>query len=197
MDDEIELLIEAGCYADFTFPALFQEAQPPMLNCIYYAKEDGRPKSYRKGRRAEAGVMPAENELMIFLGPLTINWTDWGFKWHPRIEDGDINGTNSHADRKRIDCWIRQRISVLGRPEWIFVKVFCHGAQDHEAVLGNATDAMFSYLESKYNDGINYKLHYVTAREAFNIVKAAEAGKTGDPGEYRDFLIPSPLDKRK
>ena len=197
VDNEIDLLIEAGCYADFTFPALFQKAQPPILNCIYYANDDGRPKSYRKGRRAKVGLIPAENELMIFLGPLTVNWTDWRFKWHPRLEDGDINGSCSHADPKRVGCWIEQRICVINRPEWIFVKVFCHGAQDHEAVLGDATDAMFTHLESKYNDGINYQLHYVTAREAYNIVKAAEAGKTGNPGEYRDFLIPNHLDGRQ
>ena len=51
--------------------------------------------------------------------------------------------------------------------------------------------------ESKYNYGVNYKLHYVTAREAYNIVKAAEAGKAGNPGEYRDFVIPNSLDYGK
>jgi hypothetical protein len=40
---------------------------------------------------------------------------------------------------------------------------------------------MHEHLESVYNDGKNYVLHYVTAREMYNIVKAAEAGKSGDP----------------
>ena len=48
---------------------------------------------------------------------------------------------------------------------------------------------MFGYLEEKYNDGKDYKLHYVTAREMYNIVKAAEAGEPGEPGEYRDYLL--------
>ena len=34
---------------------------------------------------------------------------------------------------------------------------------------------------ARYNDGTNYVLHYVSAREVYNIVKAAEAGKSGDP----------------
>jgi len=51
---------------------------------------------------------------------------------------------------------------------------------------------MFSDLERRYNDGVRYALHYVTARETYNIIKAAEAGKTGNPGEYRDFLVPPP-----
>ncbi len=38
-------------------------------------------------------------------------------------------------------------------------------------------------------------LHYVTAREAYNIVKAAEAGKSGDPNDYRDFEIPPPANR--
>jgi hypothetical protein len=35
-------------------------------------------------------------------------------------------------------------------------------------------------------------LHYMTAREAFNVVKAAEARMTGDPEKYRDYEIPKP-----
>jgi hypothetical protein len=51
---------------------------------------------------------------------------------------------------------------------------------------------MYSYLERSYNDGRDYVLHYVTARETYNIIKAAEAGKTGNPGDYRDFILPPP-----
>jgi hypothetical protein len=32
----------------------------------------------------------------------------------------------------------------------------------------------------------------VTAREMYNIVKAAEAGHSGDPARYRDFELPPP-----
>lgn len=195
VDNEIELLKKTGCYADFTFPALFSPANPRMLNSIYYSTDSDKPKSYDTGRVAEVGVQEEKNEFMIFQGPLTINWKDWRFKWHPAFEDGDINNSNSHGNHKRIDAWVRQGISVKGREDWIFVKAFCHGAQDHKAVLGEQTDAMFSYLESKYNDGDHYKLHYVTARESYNIVKAAEDGKGGDPAQYRDYIIPHPLDR--
>jgi hypothetical protein len=40
-----------------------------------------------------------------------------------------------------------------------------------------------------------FRLHYVTAREAYNIVKAAEAGKAGDPNAYRDFEVPPPANR--
>ena len=44
-------------------------------------------------------------------------------------------------------------------------------------------------LPGGFNDGTNFRLHYVTAREMYNIIKAAEAGKSGDPSAYRDFQI--------
>lgn len=194
VSNEIQLLQEFGCYADFTFPALFSVAQPKLINSIYYAVDDGQPKSYSSGRVATVGSLSADNEFMIFQGPLTINWRDWRHKWHPKIEDGDINQTCTHNDPKRIDSWVKQGIHVQGQPDWIFVKVFCHGGQDHKAVLGKETDEMLSYLEKKYNDGVNCSLHYATAREAFNMVKAAEDGKTGSPHQYRDYLIPPPID---
>lgn len=195
VDNEIELLIKAGCYGDFTFPALFSKAQPSTINSIYYVTDNGKPKSYDKGRPARVGVKQSGNEVMIFQGPLSINWRDWGFKWHPRIENGEIGRSSFHHNPKRIDCWVSQAIGVEGCPEWVFVKVFCHGGQDYESILGKATDEMFTYLESKYNDCVDYKLHYVTAREAHNIVKAAEDGKTGDPNVYRDYVIRHPLER--
>jgi len=61
-----------------------------------------------------------------------------------------------------------------------------------ETLLGAPVDAMHTYLERAYNDGSRYVLHYVTAREAYNIVKAAEAGHAGDPGRFRDYQLPPP-----
>jgi len=195
VDNEIQILAKEGCYGDFTFPAMFTDAQPSKVNEIYYAIDDGEAKSYETGRTAEVGVTSKDNEFLIFQGPLTINWLDWRHKWHPTIEDGDINEHPTQGDPARIDAWIRQGIHVKGRPEWQFVKVFCHGAQDHKSVLGEATDKMFQYLGDKYNDGKKYRLHYVSSREAYNILKAAEAGKEGNPNEFRDYIIPPPNER--
>jgi hypothetical protein len=189
VDNEIQLLVEAGCYGDFTFPALFSKAQPSTINSIYYVPGNKEPRNYDKGRRAQVGKKPTCNELMIFEGPLTINWRDWQFGWHPLLENGEIGPSRSHSSPTRIDAWVRQGISVAGRPDWIFIKVFCHGGQDYDSVLGDATDKMFGHLENQYNDGTRYQLHYVTAREAYNIVKAAEDGMTGNPGIFRDYAI--------
>ena len=81
---------------------------------------------------------------------------------------------------------------VPGRPDWIFVKVFAHGISsegDAEATLGRDFDSALRYLETRYNDGTRYVLHYVTAREAYNIVRAAMDGMHGDPEAYRDWDV--------
>ncbi len=195
VDNEVEILKKQGCYADFTYPALFSEAQPPMINNIYYCKDLDQPSCYFTGRGAKVNQQEENDEFMIFQGPMTINWLDWRHKWHPTFEDGDIKQAPTHDDPKRIDAWMRQNIHVTGRPEWQFVKIFCHGAQDHKSVVSDTTDRMFSYIEQHYNNGEKYRLHYVSSREAYNIVKAAEAGKQGNPNEYRDFEIPHPQNR--
>lgn len=193
VDNEIELLEQAGCYGDFTFPALYSPAQPGLINSIHYGGRKRGRDGYFKGRKAAVGIPQRDEEFLIFQGPFGINWRDWRFKWHPTVEDGDIGASCTHDDPVRIDFWVRQGIHVQGRPEWIFVKVFCHGGQDYRHVLSGHTDRMFDYLESQYNDGKKFVLHYVTSREAYNIVKAAEAGESGDPNRFRDYLIPPPL----
>jgi hypothetical protein len=186
----LELLRQLGCFADYTFPSLNQAAQPAMVNSIYEAVDDDRPKSYDRGTPLQSGVKPA-GDLLIFEGPLVM-----ALAWDPRlftvVDDGNIHPAVP-AGPKRVDYWMRSRIHVKGRPEWQFVKVHGHGAQtegDVDEWLGPHFDAALSHLERAYNDGTRYVLHYVTAREAFNLVRAAADGKTGDPRQYYDYLIP-------
>ena len=81
---------------------------------------------------------------------------------------------------------------LKGKDNWIFVKTYTHGASPRNWKMlleDGGFEMMFSYLQQNYNDGVKYVLHYVTAREAFNIIKAAEMGKNGNPSEFRDFII--------
>jgi len=192
IDNEIDILKRYGCYADFTFPALFSPAQPKYVNKITYTNRSVVKKGYNNARISEVGVSEAEDEFMIMQGPLSINFKDWRHKWHPTFEDGDINSNLTQGSKKRIDCWIRQNIHVKDNPNWIFVKIFCHGAQDHASLCSKSTEEMYEYLGEKYNDGKKYRLHYVTARECYNIIKAAEDNKSGNPNLYRDYVIPHP-----
>jgi hypothetical protein len=193
VNNELHVLAQNGCYADFTLPSAPSSAQTRAINRIYYATDDhDKAKSHDDGVDVSVGAS-ASGDLMIVQGPLSLNWRDRKWGLFPRIEAGDIR-RKVPPTTDRIDLWIRQHIHVRGRPEWIFVKVHTHGTQeaDMDCLLGAPVDDMFSYLERRYNDGVNYVLHYVTARESFNIIKAAEAGMTGDPGQFRDFALPRP-----
>ena len=146
---------------------------PRLINRLYYATDDPlRPKSYDTGTQMRLGA-PAVGDLLIFEGPSVVRWR--GVR--PTYDHGDVT-MRDRPTPERVDGWIRAGIHVQGRPEWVFVKVFTHGAvaRDHEAVLGAWRDALHDDLERRYNDGTAHVLHYVTAREAYNIAKAAEAG---------------------
>jgi hypothetical protein len=193
LNNELILLRELGCYADFTLPSAPSDTQTSTINSIYYATDDpARPKSHDKGVAVRVGGS-ASGDLMIVQGPLRLNFRDRRAGVMPRIENSDVRGSFPPTP-ERVDAWVETGIHVQGRPEWVFVKVHTHGTQerDMDTLLGARAHAMHDHLERVYNDGSNYVLHYVTAREMYNIIKAAEAGKSGNPADYRDFHLPPP-----
>ena len=193
INNELTLLGELGCYADFTLPSAPSDTQTRMVNAIYYATDDPlRPKSHNTGEPVRVGGS-ASGDLMIVQGPLGLNWRERRFGLIPRIENADVR-RGCPPTAARVDAWVRTGVHVEGRPEWVFVKVHTHGTQerDMDTLLGDAAHAMHAHLESAYNDGEQYVLHYVTAREVYNIIKAAEAGEVGNPHAYRDYALPPP-----
>ncbi len=185
-DTEIRALADAGCYADFTFPALGSPAQPRLTNTIYYATEDGKAKSYDTGVEVAVGREPS-GDLMIFQGPVAI---DWGSGC---IADGSLENSSPPHPR-RLRPWLSAHVHVAGRPEWVFVKLHTHAMQNRASFLSPALGQVFAAMGAWWNRP-PFRLHYVTAREAYNIVKAAEAGHTGDPNDYRDYLIAPPANR--
>ncbi|MBK8743007.1 MAG: hypothetical protein IPM02_27630 [Betaproteobacteria bacterium] len=193
VNNELRVLGELGCYADFTLPSAPSDTQTRKINSIYYATDDcARPKSHNDGIDLQVGRAGA-GDLLLVQGPLALNWKNRRWGLIPRIENSDVRAGYAPTP-DRVDLWVRQHIHVLGRPEWIFVKVHTHGTQerDMDALLGPPLDAMFGDLEARYNDGHRYALHYVSTREMFNIIKAAEAGLAGNPNDHRDYRLPKP-----
>jgi hypothetical protein len=283
VNDELTVLAETGCYADFTFPSAPSPTQPRMVNALYLARDrggrprgadsgvlcsveavgagiqnfsrkaaevakeeqsiDGAPISCRfeasrqqmgtpvvPGGQAEdtvcepsqvngdplrgasrlrdgthraafwispsalsAPLRETESDLLIVQGPLGVNWKrrKWGIL--PRLENAALTGVNPPTP-DRVDLWVRQGIHVIGRPEWIFVKVHTHGFDPGSRSLftdGRLVD-FHRDLQRRYNDGVKWQLHYVAAREMANLVRAAMAGKGGDPGAWRDFEVRRP-----
>jgi len=183
---ELIALREAGCFADFTFPAIGTRAQPRKTNAIYYATDDPRPKSYDTGVDVEVGRSPC-GDLMIVQGPLLFDWAAGNFE-SSAIEN------SSPPSAHRLESWLRANVHVSGRPEWVFVKLHTHGLQSEEAFLSEQLGELFEAMELKWSRP-PFRLHFVTAREMYNIIKAAEAGNSGDPNSFRDFDVPQPANR--
>lgn len=193
VNNELSVLLALGCYGDFTFPS-GGTMQPKLLNKIFVSRDSDVPKSYddpKMIRELKAGGPPIrKNEFMIFEGP------------------GE-NGIMSNVDEfnpptlDMMETWVDENVHVPGRDNWIFVKLYTHSAQNlasgpmgRENLVGGTADRFYDDIERVYNDGKNFKLHYVTSREAYNIVRAAVDGKDGDPNLYRDYVIPPPANTR-
>lgn len=190
VNNEIIVLKECGCFADFTFPSL-GKAQPRMINKIYYTKDDpNHAKSYNRGKEIRVGGKPW-GDLLIIPGIIGLRWKSRTRKFRPSIEASNVSSSDFPSP-ERIDYWLEHAVRIKGMPNWKFVKLHTHGAKEEnwDSLFGETAEKMYQHLDRKYNDGRQYKLHYVTAREMYNIIKAAEAKKNGNPNHYRDFIIP-------
>jgi len=186
VNDELTILQELGCWGDFTMPSA-NECQTRKINSIYYAVDNpDRPKSHDWGSSARVG-RTGRKGLFMMQGPLGINWRA---PRYPRIENASLTSEN-WGRPDRIRKWLDCHVHVKGRPEWIFVKLHTHGAieRDFDALFGEKAFEMHRILNEEYNDGRRYRLHYATAREAYNIARAAESGMSGDPAGFSDFEI--------
>lgn len=189
VNNEITILKECGCYADFTFPSL-GKAQPEKINRIYYAKDDPeKPKSYNRGKEIRVNG-EAWGDLLMIPGIIGLRRKS-KFRIKPSIEVSNLDGIDCPSP-ERIDYWVKNGITVKGKTNWIFIKLHTHGAREDnwDSLFGEKAEGMHRYLGQKYMNNGQYCLHYVTAREMYNIIMAAEAGKGGNPDEYRNFKIP-------
>lgn len=197
VDDEMEVLQETGCYADMTLPSAPDQSQVPVFNQIY---ECGGPMNeavpHRTGNRVETNgktpVLP-----LIMTGPLVFNWTRRvaGLPL-PRIDDGAL-AANQPLDKARFDRWRSANITVSGRSDWVFVKLYCHGFFDHDQAncIGDEAKRFFGDLVETSEKSGDMKIHFASAREAFNMVSAAIDGKADDPHKYRDYRLRSIMSK--
>jgi hypothetical protein len=184
VDDELVVLRETGCYADFTLPSAPHPSQPPVINRIYYAAGDARrPRAHFRATDAELGREGGPGPLIV-TGPLGLNWRRRRRGILPAVENGDLTGLNPPSP-DRVDAWVRAAVSVAGFPRWVFVKAYTHGAQERNAtrLLGEGPGSLrslFADLQARYDDGARYVLHFATPWEIFRCVKVLEAGDRRD-----------------
>jgi uncharacterized protein YuzB (UPF0349 family) len=184
VDNEMQILAETGCYADMTLPtSAFHAAQIGKINSIY---ECGLPLEqrtpHRTGRDLAVGQGPQVFPIVV-QGPLML---DYG-RFH--IDNAALTGPNP-ATLHRLSLWKRAAITVSGRPDWLFIKLHCHGMdpRDEEAILGAA---MLNFVQELTDgaQGRNEVVHFVSAREMVNIILAACDGREGTPGDYLDYRL--------
>lgn len=194
VNDEIDVLRETGCYADFTMPSAPGPCQTRTINRIYYATDDPlRPRSHDRGTEIAAAPRPDRSLLMI-QGPLILDWSSRIRGIVPRLENGCLQG-NQPPTMGRLDAWLRAGVRVRTRPDWTFVKLHTHGAEERNSavLLGPAVVAFHQGLADRMAADPNFHVHYVTAREMYNLARAAEAGHAGTVAEALDFeLDPAP-----
>jgi hypothetical protein len=191
VNNEIQILKETGCYADFTFPSI-NEANPIKINSVFYAVDDPkRPKSYNRGLNLRK-YGKKKGDLMLIQGPLHPFFIKRGLLGL-RVLGDSINGSPPTTE-KRISLWVKTGIHIKGASKLIIIKTHTHGAADEKAALGAEMENIFSHLEKKYNDGTRYILHYVSARELYNIIKSVEEGESeSDPERFRNYKVQPPL----
>jgi hypothetical protein len=191
VDSELRVLFETGCYADFTFPSAPDETQPGIVNQIYWPSGDpARARAHEQGSRARVGQV-MEDRILMIQGPLAIARRARGLGL--RIDSAALTA-NDPPTPARLETWVSQGIQIAGRPEWLFVKLHTHGAPEPqaEALLGTPGRELHRTLANHYNDGKRFVLHYVTAREMFNIALAGMQGHSGNPNDYRDYSLAPP-----
>jgi hypothetical protein len=188
VDSEMKVLAETGCYADFTLPTgAHHPAQTVKMNSLYECAlplEKAAP--HREGRNLAAGCAPKTLPLIV-QGPLVGDWRAALRSPGLMLETSAITRRNPLSLR-RLALWKQARIRVQGRPDWLFIKLHCHGMDptQKDAVLGQS---FRKFLEELVGGAAERRetLHFVTARELANIIFAACDGKDGNPGEYRDY----------
>jgi len=188
VDSEMQILAETGCYADLTMPSGFwHPAQIHKINSVYEcALPLDQRAPHRQGHDLVAGREPRVFPLMI-QGPLVIDLGRTLRSTRPVLENGAVTGSNPPS-LHRLALWKQAQIRVLGRPDWLFIKLHCHGMDptQKDAVIGESFRRFLAALVGGAADR-QETLHFVTAREMANILLAACDGREGAPGNYRDY----------
>jgi hypothetical protein len=171
LNNEITLLRDLGCYADFTLPAVPSAAQPRMITTLYWATDDpARAKSHDRGVPLRVGAGRAGDLLMI-PGPLTVNLREWSTRGVPRIEVGELAG-HCVPTRHRARLWVRAAPRLGGD---VFLKLFAHGAPEKNSTAllerGQGLDLALTYLAQEAAAS-GARLFFVSAWEMTQAIDA-------------------------
>jgi hypothetical protein len=126
LNNEITLLRDLGCYADFTMPSGASPTQGRVVNQIYWVNDDpDKPRSYDRGTEVRTG-QPGQGDLLMITGPMGLRWRE---RFVPRLETGEI-AWQDFPTPYHISRWL-DLAPRIGQE--IFVKLYTHGAQERNS----------------------------------------------------------------
>jgi hypothetical protein len=170
LNNEIQILRDLGCYADFTMPSGDSPSQARLVNTIYYCSGGpDRHKSYDTGIPVVHGGS-VEGDLLMIPGPLGIRWRD---RLLPRLETGEI-AANNLTTPYRVRRWV-DLAPRIGTD--VFIKLFTHGAQEQNsaALLGGELESAFNLLVDEANRR-NCALHFVSGWQMYLAIDSIRQG---------------------
>jgi hypothetical protein len=175
LNNEITLLRDLGCYADFTLPSPYSPCQAGPVNVIYRVTDDPcRPRSHARGVRVRPGLPPV-GDLTLIPGPIGIGFSGW----RPRTEWGELAARNP-VSAGRIRLWMSHAPRIA---DHAFLKLYAHGAQEQDAewLLGGGLDQTFTQLNTEcHAQGV--VLHFVSAWNMWRVVEALRNRQ--EPGRF-------------
>jgi hypothetical protein len=165
LNDEITLLRDLGCYADFTMPSGNSASQARLVNAIYWCVDDPRrPKSYDSGPEVTPGGKVL-GDLMMITGPIGIRWRE---RLLPRLENGELCSTD-RPTRYRVQRWFdfAPRIGTN-----LFIKLFTHGCQERNSdlLLGGDLEGAYKMIADEAARR-NCSVNFVSAWEMYQVVE--------------------------
>jgi hypothetical protein len=171
LNDEIRVLRDLGCYADFTMPSGDSPTQASLVNTIYYCNGDPvRCKAYDHGVAVTPGG-GVDGDLLMIPGPIGMRWRD---RWLPRLETGELRYGNV-ATPYRVRRWVELAPRIANDT---FIKLFTHGAQER-----NSSALLHDLLESAFNmlveeaERRGCAVHFVSAWQMYRAIEAIGEGR--------------------
>ncbi|VAX38634.1 hypothetical protein MNBD_PLANCTO02-3075 [hydrothermal vent metagenome] len=175
VENEISILLETGCYADFTMPSAPSNTQTTTINSLYYATQKTGVKSHNIGELAEVGKDVSAKSLLMVQGPLQLDWNRRKFGIIPRIENGDLTEARPPS-WERMQLWLQAKVHVAGAPDKLFIKLHTHGCKDGniDMLLGEPMQKFHHDLKTHAAQKNGFRYHYVTAWEMAQLVHQTE-----------------------
>ena len=171
LNDEISILRDLGCYADFTMAAGAHPSQASVMNRIYWCADDpNKPKSYDRGVDLSVGG-EIHGDLLMIPGPFGVRWRE---RLAPRLETGEL-AHNNLPTPYRVKRWFDLSPGVGGD---LFVKLYTHGSQERNSsvLLNGALEQLYSLVaEEATRRGCEY--YWVSTWEMYSVVEAIRCGK--------------------